>query len=42
MQQDPANPDDVDTDAEDHADDDTRYWVMARSRRIFARRMAGF
>ena len=42
VQQDPANPDDVDTDAEDHAADDTRYCVMARSRRIFARRMAGF
>jgi len=41
LQRDPRNPDDVDTDQEDHAADETRYRAMARPRRVTLARISG-
>lgn len=42
LQSDDKRPDDVDTDSEDHAADDTRYALMARSRRVRVTKFTGY
>lgn len=42
LQSDPSDPDDVDTDAEDHAADDTRYAVMAKPRIAKITKLTGY